>query len=285
MNLTFDCYECVIKQALLLARDISADDAKQRKIAREMLNYFLDNAEKIVPPEMALYLFSVFERETKNADPLREIKIKSTRLGIELLEEFRELVNSSEDPLKTVIRLSIGGNIIDYGVNPDFQLADAAGEIRKVLDMPYDHAAIDDLADRIRSAKQVFYILDNCGEAVLDRLVLENIPCKTVVGVRGKPIINDVTRTEAEESGITDWEIVDTGVGAPGVLLDKAPAEFLDAIEKSSLVIAKGQGNFESLESTLTGKPLYFLLRVKCKVIAKFLGVEMGSIQIIGRNL
>ena len=128
-------------------------------------------------------------------------------------------------------------------------------------------------------------MLDNCGEAVLDRLVLENIPCKVVVGVRGKPIINDVTRTEAAESGITGWEIVDTGVGAPGVLLDKAPKEFLDAIEKSSLVITKGQGNFESLESELTSKPLYFLLRVKCKVIAKFLGAEMGSIQILGRNL
>ena len=65
-------------------------------------------------------------------------------------------MNASDDPLKTAIRLSIGGNIIDYGVNPDFQLSDAANEIRKVLDMPYDHAALDDLAKRIRSAKQVF---------------------------------------------------------------------------------------------------------------------------------
>ena len=285
MNLTFDCYECVIRQILLLAKDISDDDEKRRAVTREMLDHFQHNADRIVPPEMALHFFSIFSRETGITDPMREIKIKSTRLGLELLEEFRTQVNASDDPLKTAIRLSIGGNIIDYGVNPDFQLSDAANEIRKVLDMPYDHAALDDLAKRIRSAKQVFYMLDNCGEAVLDRLVLENIPCKVVVGVRGKPIINDVTRTEAAESGITGWEIVDTGVGAPGVLLDKAPKEFLDAIEKSSLVITKGQGNFESLESELTSKPLYFLLRVKCKVIAKFLGAEMGSIQILGRNL
>ena len=285
MNLTFDCYECVTKQILLLARDISGDDTKRRETAKEMLTHFLDNADKIVPPEMALYFFSVFERETGISDPFREIKIKSTKLGIELLDEFRTLVNSSDDPLKTAIRLSIGGNIIDYGVNPNFQLAEAADEIRKVLDMPYDQNALDDLANRIRNARQVFYMLDNCGEAVLDRLVLENIPCKVVVGVRGKPALNDVTRIEAAESGITDWDIVDTGVGAPGVLMDKAPADFLDAIEKSSLVITKGQGNFESMESIFTGKPIYFLLRVKCKVIANFLNSEMGSIQILGRNL
>lgn len=285
MNLTFDCYECVLKQALLLAGQISQNDSKRREIMREMLDFIRHNAEHIVPPEMAMYLFGVFERETGISDQFREIKIKSTRLGLELLDEFRTLVNNSDDPLKTAIRISIGGNIIDYGVNPHFQLADAADEIRKVLDMPYDQAALDDLAERIRSAKQVFYMLDNCGEAVLDRLVLENIPGKVVVGVRGKPAINDVTRTEAIESGITNWEIVDTGVGAPGVLLDKAPAEFLDAIKKSDLVITKGQGNFESLESRFTAKPLYFLMRIKCKVIAEFLKVPMGSIQIIGRNI
>ncbi len=285
MNLTFDCYECVLKQAVLLAKDIPGDDRKRREIMLEMLDFIRHNAEHIVPPEMALYLFGVFERETGIHDQLREIKIKSTKLGLELLDEFRPLVNASSDPLKTAIRISIGGNIIDYGVNPNYQLADAADEIRKALDMPYDQAALDDLAMRIRSAKQVFYMLDNCGEAVLDRLVLENIPGKVVVGVRGKPAVNDVTRTEALESGITDWEIVDTGVGAPGVLLDKAPADFLDAMKKSDLVITKGQGNFESLESNFTEKPLYFLMRIKCKVIAQFLKVPLGSIQIIGRNL
>lgn len=285
MNLTFDCYECVLKQAILLARDISDDDARRREVMREMMDFIRNNAENIVPPEMAMYLFGVFERETGISDPFREIKIKSTNLGLELLDEFRTLVNNSKDPLETAIRISIGGNIIDYGVNPHFQLSEAADEIRKVLDMPYDKAAIDDLVKRIRSAKQVFYMLDNCGEAVLDRLVLENIPGKVIVGVRGKPALNDVTRTEAAESGITGWEMVDTGVGAPGILLKKAPEEFLEAIKKSDLVITKGQGNFESLEGRFTEKPLYFLLRVKCKVIARFLNVEMGSIQIIGRNI
>ena len=182
------------------------------------------------------------------------------------------------------MRLAIGGNIIDYGVNPEFNLLEAEAGIREVFDLPFDREACADLKRRMDQAKSIFYMLDNCGEAVVDRLLMEPYADKLTIGVRGLPVLNDVTRREAKLSGIDFAPIIDTGDCAPGVSLRHSSPEILDALSRADLVISKGQGNFESLDEEFTC-PVYFLLRVKCKVVAERLNRPLGSIQIIGRNL
>ena len=116
-------------------------------------------------------------------------------------------------------------------------------------------------------------------------LVLEQIPGRVIVAVRGKPILNDVTRQEAVESGLGNYQLVDTGCAAPGVVLSEMPPDLQQAMTSSDLIISKGQGNYESLEGNFTSRPIYYLLRVKCPVISRQLNAPLGSIQVIGGNL
>ena len=185
MKLHYDCYNCIFKMAFAISRETGNNEKKQAAVLREMMDYIVKNGEHVIPPEVTLNLHGIYKRETGLSDPYFEIKQKSTKLGLELLEELRVLVRNSKSPLETAIKLAIGGNIIDYGVYPDFKLEDAKKEVLRVLDMEFDQNALSDLIDRINNANQIFYVLDNCGEAVLDRLVLEQIPCKVIVGVRG----------------------------------------------------------------------------------------------------
>ena len=175
--------------------------------------------------------------------------------------------------------------MIDYGVHPDFDLNGAAAAIRSVLDAPVDLAAAAGSPRAIRRAKRILYLLDNCGEAFLDRLLLERFRDNVTLGVRGRPILNDVTRRELADSGLDGFPVIDTGDAAPGVSLRNSSPEFLRAMENAELIIAKGQGNFESIEGGFTAAPIYFLFRAKCDVIRRHLGVEADSLQIIGRNL
>ena len=203
-----------------------------------------------------------------------------------LYDELEALcLASGSDAFINRVKLAISGNMIDYGVNPDFDLGCAEKHIREVLELPYDAAALDDLKCRIEKAENILYILDNCGEAVLDRLLLETMKDKVTIGVRGKPIINDITRKELADSALDDFPVIDTGCNAPGAPLRMISPEFRDKMESADLVIAKGQGNFESLEGFFTAKPIYFLFRAKCPVIQKYLDVSFGSLQIQGRNL
>jgi len=106
----------------------------------------------------------------------------------------------------------------------------------------------------------------NLGEAQLAQIQAEN----------GVPF----TRSELAESGLGDLPVIDTGDNAPGVSLVNSSAEFLEKLRTADLVIAKGQGNFESLCDAPENGNIFFLFRVKCPVVEELTAAPAGSLQI-----
>jgi uncharacterized protein with ATP-grasp and redox domains len=97
------------------------------------------------------------------------------------------------------------------------------------------------------------------------------------VAVRGAPVINDATLEDAREAGLTErWDVISNGSDAPGTLLDTCSTEFRARFEAADLVIAKGQGNYESLSGC--GRDVVFVLKVKCEVIGRALGCPVGTL-------
>ncbi len=284
MQVQIDCYPCILSQLSELAKQAVHTESGRHALVRKLLKLVLDAPQDTTPPEFASYFHRVISGITGITDPFREVKDRSTALGLELLPELRELAAAHADPFEAAVRLAIGGNVIDYGVNPNFKLEDAEKGIREVFGLPFDLAMTGELRRRMEKARSIFYMLDNCGEAVIDRLLVEPFADKITLGVRGKPILNDVTRREAAMSGYDFVPVEDTGDMAPGVSLRNSSPEFLEKLRSADLVISKGQGNFETLDE-LTGTPVVFLLRVKCKVIAGRVNQPLGSLQIIGKNL
>lgn len=280
------CRGCIEHQLKLLSVSIGRGDEQREKRVLDELNTLLANVISTAsPPELAAMYYTIFERETGISDPYSREKRLSTELALRLLPELRRMVGEGEGAFDRALLLAIGGNVIDYGAIPDFELADAEKKIRQVMDMPYDRHSAEDLHRRMDAAGSILYILDNCGEAVIDRLLIERYREKITVGVRGRPILNDVTRSDALASGLDFVPIVDTGDNSPGVSLRRSSKEFVAALENSDLIIAKGQGNFESLSDDFHDRPAYYLLRTKCDVICRRLGAPKYSIQIIGCNL
>lgn len=285
MRVQIDCYPCILSQLSELAKKAIGDEDAQHALVKRMMKQVLDADAETTPPEFASQFHAVVAEVSGVEDPYRTVKDHSTELGLALLPELRLLVENHPDPFEAAVRLAIGGNIIDYGVNPNFKLHEAEERIREVLDLPFDREACAEFRRRLDAAESIFYMLDNCGEAVIDRLLIERYADKITLGVRGYPILNDVTRREAKLSGISGVRrIVDTGDRAPGVSLRNSSAELLDAMRSADLVVSKGQGNFESLDEGYD-RPVFFLLRAKCPVVAKRLDCQLGSIRIIGRNL
>ena len=120
------------------------------------------------------------------------------------------------------------------------------------------------------------------GEIVFDQLLLEQMPRDNVVfSVRGMPILNDATMEDAEQTGLTEIvRVIHNGSDAPGIVLTECAPEFQKEFEQADLVIAKGQGNFETLSDV--DKNIVFLLKAKCPVIADHIGCTIGD-SIVGR--
>lgn len=284
MRVQVDCYPCILSQLSELAKQAVGGEEERHALVRRLLKLVLEADRETTPPEFAAMFHSVVTELSGIDDPFRDIKDRSTELGLALLPELRRTAEAHPDPFEAAVRLAIGGNIIDYGVNPNFELHEAEKRIREVFDLPFDRELCAEFRRRLDTAGSIFYMLDNCGEAVIDRLLIERYRDKITVGVRGYPILNDVTRREAALSGIEGVRIVDTGDRAPGGSLRHSGRELLDAMRGADVVVSKGQGNFESLDEGCE-RPVFFLLRVKCRVVAERVQSPLGSIRLIGRNL
>jgi uncharacterized protein with ATP-grasp and redox domains len=62
----------------------------------------------------------------------------------------------------------------------------------------------------------------------------------------------------------------------PGSRVLPISEEFRRRFEQADLIVAKGQGNYETLSDE--AKNTFFLFKVKCPVIAKHSGEEMGAL-------
>jgi damage-control phosphatase, subfamily I len=108
---------------------------------------------------------------------------------------------------------------------------------------------------------------------------LDCIPCiiRQTLESMGFPVINDATMKDAEDAGLTELvEVIDNGSDAPGTILEDCSEAFVDRFEQADLVIAKGQGNYETLSDV--DKDIFFLLKVKCPVVARDVGCKMDSL-------
>ena len=135
-----------------------------------------------------------------------------------------------------------------------------------------------DHRDSIGNAGSILYLADNAGEIVFDRVLIEQLsaPRVTLV-VRGAPVINDATMIDACAAGLHEIvNVIDNGSDAPGTILEDCSEDFRRRFTEADVVLAKGQGNFETLSDA--PREVFFLFKAKCSVIAERAGWSVGSL-------
>jgi len=281
MKTYFDCIPCAVRQVLDAVRMITDDEAVHEKVLRESLGMWQTMDLRQSPPEMAQKIHRFLREVTGVADPYYEVKQRYNRLALEMVGELTKTVEQSAEPFETAVRLAIAGNIIDFGVNSTIEESHVAETIRQSLTDPLDTQAVQQLQEAVAQAKDILYLGDNAGEIVFDRLLIEQMPREKVTFVvRGGPILNDALTEDAEMVGLTGLvEVIDNGFDAPGTIMEACSADFRRRFAEAGLVIAKGQGNFESLSEP--GREVFFLLRPKCAVLAQHLGCEIGRLVVV----
>jgi len=274
LKLTTECIPCALNSLLSLFRQGVIPEDKQEATMRELLRFLSRVEYDQIPPALAQEMHRLIRRVSGNPDPYCELKAKSNALMLAQLPALRAQVAAAADTFQMALRLAIAGNVIDFGPTHAFDIAETVKRAGSVT-LAIDHSA--KLQAALRDARRLLYIGDNAGEIVLDRLFLETIRHPQVVfAVRGAPVINDATHADAVQAGIDAVAaILSNGDDAPGTLLDHVSPEFLKIFDEADLIIAKGQGNFESLSHC--GKNICFLLMAKCDHVARRIGVRKGD--------
>ena len=276
MESTLDCIVCFVRQSLDAARMVSQDPSVHERILREVLQWTTRMDMRTPPPVIGQRIHRLLKEASGNADPYREVKEQSNRMALALLPDLRTMVENDADPLIMALRLALAGNVIDLGVSS----AISASDIRDAVDQATTEPLVGPLAQFKRAtaaARSILYLADNAGEIVFDRLLVEQLgPGRVTLAVRGAPVINDATLDDAKAAGFEELvPIVENGSDAPGTLLADCSDDFRRRFEAADLIIAKGQGNFETL--SMEKRNIFFLFKAKCSVIADHVGLPQGT--------
>jgi hypothetical protein len=231
------------------------------------------------PPAIAQRIHRRLRELTGVTDPYREAKEWQNRIAMELVLNFRAEVTSAKNPLLMAARLAIAGNVIDMGSNGNLTEADVRQSLSKALTEPF-FGEEDRFQQAIAQAKSVLYLADNAGEIAFDQLLIEQIikqvsPERVTLVVRGAPVLNDATLIDVHTVGIDRIvEAINNGSDAPGTILNDCSEELRRRFAEADLIVAKGQGNFETLSNNPSN--IFFLFKVKCTVIANLVNQPIG---------
>ncbi len=274
-----ECIPCTLSTGVRMAKIATQNLELQRLATCELAKRFSEVTWEETPLDLSYIAQRVIVEITGVQNPYREIKKRSNLAILKRYEDLKARVRNAADPLEAAVKLAIAGNIIDFG---PYAEVDLEQPFRKAS----EDLAINDYAvfrRAVMESNSLLYFLDNAGEIVFDKLLIE-----TMIEVRGRPfdkvglvvkeapLINDATLEDVAEVGLTEIQnasimLVGDGSGsAPSFESNKVGRW----IEEHDLVIFKGQANFEAFKDK---RDSFFLLIVKCPVIAEVLGVRIGN--------
>ena len=280
MRTYLECVPCFVRQSLDASRMVTDDPVVHERVARETLRLVAEMPFDRSPPWMGQRIHKLLRDATGNPHPYREVKRHSNALALELYPTLKQRVRASVDPFAAAVRMAIAGNVIDFGCRSRLADDEVHQAIEDAMDPrapELDNGAVDDLRRAIEHAGDILYLADNAGEIVFDRLLIEEMPTDRItLVVRGGPVINDATREDAEAAGLSSLvPVMDNGSDVPGTILEFCSLGFRSRFEQCDFVIAKGQGNYETLGGE--DQNIFFLFKAKCPVIARAVGSEVGQ--------
>jgi uncharacterized protein with ATP-grasp and redox domains len=285
MQSTVDCVPCYIKQVISTLRTAGLEEREHYSIINALYPTIAELDPSKTPAEnTSLVLFNAYCLMGQE-DPFREAKAASNQLARTFLPALERIISFSENPLLTALKTAVAGNVIDMGINPNFDVGES---ISQELNRGFQRNDIETFRELLNNRGPLLIIGDNSGEVFFDYMLMASLRSFTeemFYVVKGGPILNDATMDDVEDTGIPLLaNVLTTGNNYLGVIPEISSSDFCSLMESANLVLAKGQANYETLEGTsFAGDKTFFLLQAKCSVIAKHLGVDLGN-SVLVRN-
>ena len=261
------CLLCQLQRNIETARSLGSEE-KAAAFTREFMQAVLDQPETVSAPELSPITAEMLTRYYGlDPDRFQKEKDESNEFVLSRLPEIEKKGEQAKDPILAGLQFAILGNYIDFSAlrgKVSFQELD--GMLEKALTMEISQENLKQLKQDLKTGRRLLYITDNAGEICFDRVFAQQIKkaypqLEITFCVRGGPALNDATRQDAKLAKIP-FPVVDSGCTVPGTVLRLLSGESRQALQNADVVIAKGQGNVETMYGC--GHNVYYAFLVKC---------------------
>lgn len=272
MKLNPFCLCCILNKQEKLIRSYP-DMEKKTEYMKKLMALIANTKETDCAPSFSVDIQKLYSSFWNcPAEDYTEVKKDFNRFMLDIEHTLEEKIRSSADPLEKALLYARIGNYIDFAALSNVNQETALTLLENNSDS-LDQEEYSIFLKELNSAKRLVYITDNCGEIVLDKLAIkilkETYPDLDItVLVRGYPVINDATMEDAEEIGLTDLvKVIDNGSNVAGTWIPGINQTARELLENADMIIAKGQGNFETMNDC--GLNVYYLFLCKCDLFQR----------------
>ena len=280
MKVSAECMHCLVKRQ---AENIKKypDEEKKAEYLGKVLGIIANGAAEEPAPVLLSHIGRLHEAYFGKPFSFDELKKGYNAMLMEREEEIRQKISRADDPLALALRFSQIGNYIDFGALGSVDDDKLRDFLEQAETLPLSEDTYLKFTENLKTTKKLVFLTDNCGEIVLDKLLLETIAkayphLECTVIVRGEPVLNDATMEDALQVGIDDCgKVIPNGTNIAGTYIPWLSAEAKAEMDEADILIAKGQGNFESLHGC--GLNIYYLFLCKCQWFMERFGLPQYS--------
>lgn len=273
MKLNPYCMCCAVNKQEEKIRKFPDMD-KKTEYMKKVMSILSSAEEQDCSPSLSVEIKKLYsEFWNCPAEDYTEIKKEFNQLMLNVEASVEEKIRTSADPLETALLYARIGNYIDFAALENVSQETMLKLLENENQEPLSQTEYANFQTDLSTAKTLVYLTDNCGEIVLDKLAVKILKEKypqlniTVI-VRGYPVVNDATMEDAEEIGLTDIvKVTGNGSNVGGTWFPGLSNEARTLLEQADMILAKGQGNFETMNDC--GLNVYYLFLCKCDLFQR----------------
>lgn len=275
-----ECVKCLLSKQLERCPE-DAPLEKKVEYIQKVLRIVAEAPKSTSAPVLVRSMYDIQKEMFGIYTDYTEVKSYFNKMMLGMEEKLRNGICNSKEPLRRAIQYAMIGNYIDFAALKNVDEAALMKFLDKADEINVDDTELDNLKQELEQGGELVYLLDNCGEIVTDKLMMRLIRMQypkmhITAMVRGGQVMNDATREDAEEVALeTVADIADSGCNIAGTSLSDISKEAAEIIDKADVLIAKGQGNFETLHQC--GKNIYYIFMCKCKMFVERFGLPQFS--------
>ncbi len=272
IRLNSSCLTCILNKELeQYPEDIPEE---QRMLYKQRIMVLVGSAKPTMSPsEVTRGIYEIQQDMFGVRIDYPQIKSFFNKKMMQYAEQTEKWICEAADPLLRAIQFSMCGNYIDFGLPEAVDEEKLDQILRESGQIAVREEVFREIRKELAKAGSLVFLHDNCGEIVMDKLLLKEIRrqfphLKIISVVRGSEVLNDVTVEDAEEVGLAEVaEILPNGDDVAGTCLERISEECLEALQNADVILAKGQANFETLRGC--GLNVFYMFLCKCKLFQK----------------
>lgn len=278
VRLSAYCMNCLVKRQLSSLEGKASEEIKSAYM-KEVFRIIGNSGPEDTAPVVLARISQIHQNYFHEPYSFDEIKKEYNWMMLKEEAKIRQRIQLADDSLRRAVQYARVGNYIDFGAMDSVENEKLYELLSKAEEEPLDASAYLSFQKDVSRAEKIVYLTDNCGEIVLDKLLIEQLllirpSAHITVIVRGEPVINDATVSDAEMAGLAGLaQILGNGTGIAGTSLRNVPAHVREIIENADMIISKGQGNFETMNGC--GLNVYYLFLCKCPWFTTRFGLEL----------